>query len=168
MAMASRKTWVWVLVGVFGFGLLVLIVVAGAGVYWVTRHISTERSTNVDAIRAFDSIRASFPDAKPLYAMDSNERPAMVRPLKELPTSAKKPQNLRVLAWDPHEERLVKIALPFWVLRLKKSKMEITGHEGAFDLEKLELDGEELERIGPTLVIDYRDGDGTRVLLWTQ
>jgi hypothetical protein len=37
--MASGKTWVWIVVGALGVCLVALIVVAGAGVYFVTRHI---------------------------------------------------------------------------------------------------------------------------------
>ncbi len=157
----------WVVVGVCGFGLIGLILVAGAGVYFVTRHVSTERSTSADAIRAFDAIRAAFPDQKPLYELDSAERPTMTRPLNELPTSPNKPENLRVLAWDPDEERLIKIALPFWLIRMNKAKMDL-GDDTRFELDHLNLDGAELERIGPALVFDYRGHDGARVLLWTQ
>jgi hypothetical protein len=165
---SQRRTWVWVLVGAAGVVLLGLIMVAGAGVYFVTRHISTEKSTSTEAIRAFDHVKASFPNQKPLYDLDNTERPRIVRPLSDIPTSTTRPQHLRVLAWDPDDQRLVKLNLPFWILKLKKGKMEITGRHGGFDLERLDLDGDELERIGPALIFDFRDHDGVRVLLWTQ
>jgi hypothetical protein len=166
--MGSRKTWVWIIVGVLGLCLFGLILVAGAGVYFVTRHISTERSTSTEAIQAFDAVRASFPNQRPLYELDAAEQPRVARPLGELPTSTSRPQSLRMLAWDPDKQRLVKVSLPFWILRLKKSRMDVVGRERGFDLERLDLDGEELERIGPALVFDFRDQDGVRVLLWTQ
>jgi hypothetical protein len=37
-----------------------------------------------------------------------------------------------------------------------------------FDFQRLNLDVDELERIGPALVFDFRNQDGVRVLLWTQ
>lgn len=165
--MGSRKTWVWVVAAVCGLCLLGLLALAGAAVFFVTRHISTERSTSADAIRAFDAVRANFPDQKPLYELDSRERPTMTRPIDELPTSPVKPENLRVLAWDPHDERLIRISLPFWILRMQKAKMDL-GDSTTFDLGHLDLDGRQLERIGPALVFDYRGHDGARVLLWTQ
>jgi hypothetical protein len=164
--MASRRTWVWVVVGVCGVGLLGLILLAGAGVYLVTRHVSTERSTSAEAMRAFDAVKASFKDQKPLYELDNAERPTMTRPLSELPTSNEKPEHLRMLAWDPDDERLIRIMLPFWILRMHKAKMNLG--DTSFELEHLDLDGAELERIGPALVFDYRGHDGARVLLWTQ
>ena len=92
MGMASRRTWVWVVVGTGGVCLVGLIAVAGAGVYFVSRHISTERSTSADAIRAFDGVKATFPDQRPLYELDNEERPTMPRPFSEFPTSAKRPR----------------------------------------------------------------------------
>jgi len=157
-----------VVVGTAGVGIVFLIGAAGAGVYFVTRHISTEKSTGADAIRAFDAVRAAFPNQKPLYDLDDAEQPRITKPLSDIPTSSTKPEHLWVLAWDPEEQRLVKVSLPFWIIRLRKSKMEVVGKDGGFDLERLNLDGEELERIGPSLIFDFRDRDGVRVLIWTQ
>jgi len=36
------------------------------------------------------------------------------------------------------------------------------------DLEKLRLTVEDLERFGPTLILDHKDSDGARVLIWSQ
>jgi hypothetical protein len=166
--MASRRTWLWIVVGVLGFGIFCLIAVAGAGVYFVSRHIKTERVTNADAIRAFDDVKARFPGAVPLYELDNTEQPRMVHPLTDLPSSNAKPDQLWLLAWDPDDERLVKLSLPFWVLTVGSQKMEVAGRGRDFDLDRLKLDPRELERIGPRLVFDFRDRDGARVLLWTQ
>ena len=165
--MASRRTWVWIILGVLGFCVFCLMAAAGAGVYFVSRHIKTERVTNADAIRAFDEIKARFPGA-PLYELDNTEQPRVVRPLTELPSANSKPEHLWLLAWDPDDERLVKLSLPFWVLAVGRQKMEVAGRGRDFDLERLKLDTRELERIGPKLVFDFRDRDGARVLLWTQ
>lgn len=166
--MTARKTWVWIVVGVLVSAVVVLIGVAGAGVYFVTRHIKTERVTSVEAIRAFDSARALFSDRGPLYEIDEGESPRLTRPFSELPSSDIKPESVWVLAWDPNEERLVKVSLPFWMLQFGRQKMAFANSGRRFDMERLHLDGAELERIGPALVFDYRDRDGTRVLLWTQ
>ena len=166
--MASRRTWVWLVLGVVALCVFCLIAVAGAGVYFVSRHIKTERVTNADAIRAFDEVKARFPGAVPLYEIDNTDQPRLVRPLTELPSSNAKPDNLQLLAWDPDDERLVKLSLPFWVLTVGRQKMEVAGRGRDFDLDRLKLDAGELERIGPRLVFDFRDRDGARVLLWTQ
>lgn len=166
--MATRKTWVWIIVGTLAAVLTCLIAVAGAGVYFVTRHIKTERSSGIEAIRAFDSARALFPNQPPIYELDEDGRPKVLRPLVDLPTSGTKPEHVRVLAWDPDNERLVNLSLPFWMLRLGHSKMDVVGHGKGFDLERVNLDADELERVGPALVFDFRNREGVRVLLWTQ
>src|SRR5262245_13477448 len=154
--MATRRTWIWILVGTAGVCLLGLVAMAVAGVYFVTRHISTEKSSSAEAIRAFDSVRASFPNQRPLYELDSDEQPRVARPTHQLPTSASKPAHLQLLAWDPEDGKLIKVSLPLWVLRLKV-KMDVTGKDHKFELERFDFNGEELERIGPALLFDFRD-----------
>ena len=46
--------------------------------------------------------------------------------------------------------------------------MRIAHGANGFDFERLNLDVDELERIGPALVFDFRNQDGARVLLWTR
>ncbi len=164
---ASRKTWLWVILAVFGLGILAMAAVAGTALYFVASHISTDKTSNVDALRTFDEIRAEFKNVEPLFELDSDERPRVTRELTELPTSATKPQNLVVLAWDPTDERLVKVALPFWMLRLGRQNIELS-HDSGFDLNQLHLDVDELERVGPQLVFDFRTTDGERILIWTR
>jgi hypothetical protein len=163
--MASRRTWI--VLGVLGAGLVVLLAVAGAAVYFVTQHVQTRRETSAEALRAFDAVRASFGNERPLYELDQDEEPRMVRPLSELPAAPAAPTKLQILAWDPEEQRTVRLALPFWMLRLGKSDVSVVEDDG-FNLERLQLDVDELARIGPALVFDFRNRDGVRVLLWTE
>jgi len=166
--MASRRTWIWIIVAFLAVCLIGLFVVAGAGVYFVSRHINMKASTGADASRAFDAVKSTFKEQRPLFELDSFERAKATRPLADLPTSAVKPQDLLIQAWDPDEQRLIKISLPFWLLRLGRRKVDIGNSSGGFDLERLNLDVNELERIGPAIVIDFRAPSGERVLLWTQ
>jgi hypothetical protein len=166
--MAKRRTWLWVLGGAVAVGLVVLIAAAGAGIYYVSRHVQSERSSSVDAIKTFDEIRTNFGGVRPLYEFDRSEQPHTPRPLSSLPSSRERPRNLWVLAWDPDSERVIKLSLPFWMLRLGKQKFNVSQGKSGVDLERLDLDLNQLERIGPAIVFDYRDADGARVLLWTQ
>jgi len=166
--MASRKTWVWAIVAVLGLGLIALVVVAGAGVYFVTSHISTEHTTNAEALQSFDAVKATLPNSQPLFELDEEERPRVVHPLADLPTSAAKPQNLQLLAWDPDREKLIRASLPLWMVRFGKGRMHLGKNRPDFELGRLELNGEELERVGPALLFDVRNHDGTRLLLWTE
>jgi hypothetical protein len=165
---ASKKTWVWVLVTCAVLAIIAMFAVAGLGLYFVTSHVSTGRTSDRDALRTFDETRARFKDQRPLFEIGSDDRPRFTRRLTDLPTSPAKPQNLWILAWDPDEERLSKISLPFWMLRIGKQKIEISERHHGFALEDLDLDVNELERVGPLLVFDFRTSSGERVLVWTQ
>jgi len=165
--MATRKTWIWIIVGCLSVCVIGLLAIAGAGVYFVASHIDTEPASSTKALRAFDEARAVFKDQQPLFELDPDERPHQLRNPADLPTSSVRPRNLVILAWDADEERLVRLALPFWLLRLGGRQVDINDGHG-FDLDRLHLDVDELERIGPILVFDYRASSGERVLLWTQ
>jgi hypothetical protein len=166
--MAPRKTWLWIVAGVFGFGVLLLVAVAAAGIYFVRQRVDAAPASSTEAIRAFEGVLSTFGDARPLYELDQAGEPRATRPLESLPSSPAPPDDLNMLAWDPDEGRLVRLSLPIWILHVGRQKLSVShGHPG-FDLGELDLDVRELERIGPTLVFDYRDEEGVRVLLWTQ
>ena len=166
--MASRKMWIWIIVALCSVMLIALFAIAGAGVYFVSQNIRAEHTSSSDAWRAFDTARQKFKDQKPLFELDSSYNPRAVRPMADMPTSATKPEHLWILAWDTDQERLVKVSLPFWLLRMGKRKVDIFNNDTGFDLERLQLDVHELERIGPALVFDFRGKSGERVLVWTQ
>ena len=164
----SKKAWIWIIVGVLGTCLVAVLAVAAAGMYFVGHHISTAHSDRTDAARRFDEARAPFKNQAPLLDLDTLGQPHAVRPLRDLPTSNVKPENLWILAWNPRDERVARVSLPFWILRLGKRKLDISTGDRTFDFGSLDLDIEELERIGPALVLDHTRPTGERVLVWTQ
>lgn len=165
--MPKRKTWVWILVSIAGVSFVAIVAIAIAGIVFVTRHVSTTKATSADAERAFEAAKTLFKDARPLIELDKDERPRMSRPLSDLPTSPAKPSYLWVLVFDYRDERLVKVSLPFWLLRMGRRKIDV-GQDAGFDLDRLNLDVNELERVGSLLVLDHRAPSGERVLIWTQ
>jgi hypothetical protein len=166
--MAKKRTWLWILVGLFGLAVVCLLVLAGAGVYFVSSHIQAVPSSSVKAFEQFDDVRASFKQQKPVFELDVREQPRQVRSLTDLPTASTPPEDLWILAWDPDKERLVKMSVPFWVLRLGKQKIDVFSGDRGFSMDRLQLDTAELQRVGPLLLFDYSTSDGRRVLVWTQ
>jgi hypothetical protein len=73
------------------------------------------------------------------------------------------------MAFDPDDEKVVKMDLPFWLVRLKMggTRFEV-GRGNNIDLANLHLTVEDLERYGPTLILDHKKSDGSRVLIWSQ
>jgi len=62
----------------------------------------------------------------------------------------------------------VRVEIPFWILRLKTRGTLVDVGSGNIDLQKLRLTVDDLERFGPTLIVDHQDMNGSRVLLWSQ
>jgi hypothetical protein len=164
--MAKRRTWLWILVAVVGLVLVCVIAMAGFGMYFVSRHVHAGPSTSTDAFQAFDNARAPFKDAKAIFELDDRERPRQVRQFSEFQTAPARAEVVWILAWDPDRERLAKMSLPFWMLKLGRQKIDIAS--GGFEFDRLELDMNELERVGPVLLFDFRTNSGKRVLIWTQ
>ena len=164
----SKKTWIWIIVSGFALIILLLVMVAGAGIYFISRHIEAKSTPAAEALRSFETQRAVFKGQTPLFEVDNNDRTLPTKPLSSLPTSPTRPDHMWILAWDPDEERLVKVSLPFWVLRMGRRKIDVFSGDRGVDLERMSIDITELERMGPALVIDLRARGGERVLVWTQ
>lgn len=166
--MATRKTWVWIVGGVFAGGVFLLIATAGGCVYFVSRHVQSSPSTSANAIESFDRVTRAFEGRRALYELDAQERPHLTTELSSLPTSDTRPSSLMVQAWNPTDERIVNVTLPLWLLRMGPDHVRVSNRKDGFDFNRLELDVDQLERIGPALVLDYRNQDGVRILLWTK
>jgi hypothetical protein len=136
-------------------------------VYFVSRHVHAEASTSSEAIDAFEAVIKSFAGRRALYELDTHERPHLTADLSTLPSAPGKSGALMVQAWNPESQRLVRVSLPLWLLRLGPEQVRVS-QGGDFDFSRLALNLDELERIGPALVLDYRNQDGVRVLLWTK
>jgi hypothetical protein len=162
----TKRTLLWVLVAVIGLGIVGIIAVAGFGMYFVSQHVQTAKSSSTDAFRAFDEVRAKFKEDQPVFDLDNFERPRQLRRVSELPTSQIKTDSMWILAWDPDDQRLAKVSMPYWVLRLGRQKVDIS--TGGFEFQKLDLDVKDLQRVGPILLFDYRSTSGERVIVWTQ
>ena len=50
----------------------------------------------------------------------------------------------------------------------ESSVPELLGWWRKMDLEDLKLTVEDLERFGPTLIVDHKNANGERVLVWSQ
>jgi len=165
--MAKTRTWIIVILSIIGFVFVCLMVMAGAGAYWVRSHIKTAPSTATQAVKTFDQERARFGTEKPLIGSDDiDNAPGVQKRLEALPTASVKPTEMSVLVWDPDDERTVRIALPFWMLKIGKRKIDIGS--SAFDFDRFSIDVNDLERIGPKLIVDITRPGGERVLVWTR
>jgi hypothetical protein len=162
------KTWLKITLVVAALGMLGMCAIAGAGIYFVSKHVKTSRVTSSSAIRQFDEAMVRFKDQKPLIEIDSNERVRRARDTADLATSPTRATNMVIKAWNPDEGRIVNLTIPIWILAMGQRKVDLGFGPDSFDLRRLKLDFKEIERIGPALLVDVHTRSGERVLIWTE
>jgi hypothetical protein len=167
--MAGRvKTWVWVVIAIVGVGILGLVAMAGIGFYFASQHIDTRRASPAAAAKDFEAVRLKFTGQPPLIELDDRGRFVRAHTDRKVPAQVKEPEHLYVLAYDPDESRIVRLTIPFWLLRLKTGGASIDFNGRQMDLDDLRLSVEDLERFGPTLIAEHKAPDGSHVIVWSQ
>src|SRR5919199_5610837 len=147
------RTWVWIIAGIVAFGILCLVAMAAAGLWFAKTHIDIRSASSISVSEDFARVRRQFSGQKPLIELD--ERGHLARTNTDRPAGTRRPESLNIMAFDPDDGRVVKMDLPFWLLRLKmKGTRFSVGREG-LDLRELHLTVEDLERFGPTLIVDH-------------
>jgi hypothetical protein len=160
------KTWVWVVVGIVAVCILGVIAMAAAGLWFVKSHINIQQTTTATATADFQTIRTQFANQRPLIELD--DRGNFLHANTERPAGSVRPTSLNIMAYDSDDEKVVRMDLPFWMLRLKMRGTRFDVGGSNVDLAKLRITVEDLERYGPTLILDHKGSDGSRVLIWSQ
>jgi hypothetical protein len=166
MSKSTVPTWVWIIIGVVTLGILGVITLAAAGLWFVRSHVNVQPATVAAATTDFQTIRERFANQKPLIELD--DRGNFIHANTDRPNGTKRPETLNVMAFDAREEKAVHVEIPFWMLRLKTRGTLVDVGGGNIDLQKLRLTVEDLERYGPTLIVDHKDTNGSRVVVWSQ
>lgn len=168
---SSRKTWISVLIAaVIVVGILAVTVVGGTA-FFIYRHVNAQYTTETRAGEEFTAARARFAGQQPLIELRHNEEPVLHRDvIKNGHRTDRKLELLRVLAYDENAGKIVRVSIPFWLLRLVPSKNLSFLHDEGIDLDtrRVRLTLEDLERRGPGLILDEKDRRGSQVLVWTE
>jgi hypothetical protein len=159
--MARRRSTILLVI----IGIAVCIFVVGAGtVTWF--YLSVFDSIDADeaiASRSLDEARARFNGQQPI--LDLRESKAMLMRKTPDVAPARDLQTVQVLTWNAEEGTLSTLTLPFWLLRLRDSGVDVSI---AADGTRLTMTMDEIERYGPALFLDHTEEDGSRVLVWTE
>jgi hypothetical protein len=157
-----------ILLAVIGVFVVLVIVIVGAGI-WIARslfdNVSMDEAT---ATRTMDDVRSRFANAVPVLdvqprGLTMSRQPPDTPPQGELTT-------LHILRWDVNEDRLTRIELPFWLLRLRDSPIDVMYEDGSSGLRtrtSTSISVSDIERFGPTLLVDGPLPDGGRIVAWT-
>ena len=162
------KAWVWVIVAVVVIGVLCVVAMAGIGLYFFSQHVETRSASPANAARDFEQVKTRFAGQKPLIELDDHGRYLRSNTDRTPPPNAKSPESINVMAFDPDDGRIVRLTIPFWLVRMKMRGATIDLNGKHMDLEDLRLTAEDLERFGPTLIVDHKNPSGERVLVWSQ
>ena len=159
------KTGKTILLVVVGLVVCFAIVAAGGVVWFLTSALETTAADKGTATQSFADIRARFEGNDPILKMTAGG-PLLTR--QPPSTSAPHPvKAVRLVAWDPDEQKLSTVTLPFWMLRFTDGPINVSAESSVPDV-RLSMTVEELERYGPAVWIDHEDLDGSRVLIWSE
>jgi uncharacterized membrane protein len=163
--------WAWAVVAIIALFVIGIIAMAGAGVYFVTKQVQVHQATPARALSLFEQNRERFKNTKPLIELDTDGE--IVRShFEELRAKSRRSSAsldaLHVMAWDANDEKVVELAIPFWLLRLKRGPIDVFSDTAGLRRAELRITVDDLEALGPSLIIDHRGRDGDRVLVWTQ
>ena len=162
-----KRTWLWIVLGVFAFLFGMALGGAAFTAYWVTSHLEFVATPAPDAAKSFDEIRAKFPGQRPLIEFTDGRRGAITKNEITAASSARL-STLHIVAFDDNEGRLVRVDVPFWLLRMKSGPIAFSSWANGFDDNKVRLSVEDIERRGPGIVLDLADSREGRVLIWAE
>jgi hypothetical protein len=162
------RPWIWVAVATVVIGIFGIVAMAGIGFYFASKHIDTRAASPASAAKDFEDVRARFIGQPPLIELDDRGHFVRAHTKRPKPAQVKAPEHLNVLAYDPDDGRIVRLTIPFWLLRLKMGNATIDFNGRQMDLDDLRLSVEDLERYGPALIAEHKAPDGSHVIVWSQ
>jgi uncharacterized protein YneF (UPF0154 family) len=165
--MAAKK-WLPIVVGIIIFVVIVGVGLIGGLAYMVTRQVHVQTMSNSGGQVEFERMLAAFAGQKAFIELPADrDGDAVVH--RELET--KQPGSLSTLhvrVWVPDDKKLVRVDLPFWLMRLTGNKpIRLETGQSTFREVTLSVTPEEIERRGPGLILDHTARHGERLLVWT-
>ena len=167
--MAKKTSWPVIIVGISAFVLIVgvgLVAVVGFVIYQQFAFQATS-ATEVSAEREFTQLVEKFEGQKP-YLVIKDGKPIINNEKAAMPGHPI--EAIHIVVWDPDKQKVVKLNMPFWLLRMTKGHpIKISSNDDP-DAEPMHLriTAEDLEKHGPGLILDHKEASGERVLVWAQ
>ena len=148
---SKRRNWLWIIFGVFMLLVCIGIGAVIATTAWVRQNLTIVDTTAGGATKEFDTVHAQFGGRPPLFEMRDGRPVYVAGEPPEMPSSTPV-NNLHVMIWDPEEDRMMSIAIPFWLLRLKSGPIEFSSYASGWDDRRVNLTAEQIERHGPGII----------------
>jgi len=164
--MAAKK-WVPIVVGV-----AIFVVLVGAGLiagfaFMVSRQVQVQELAPAAGQEEFERLLAGVAGQKPFIEMPDGDVDRMVvhRELATRETGSVSRLCLRI--WSPRDRHLVRVDLPFWLLRLTGNR-SVRFDAGSHGAVRLRVTPEDIDKRGPGLVLNTVLPDGERLLVWSE
>jgi len=168
MDQKTRRTWISIAVAIVIIFVIFGLAVLGTAVYVFRQHVNAQFVSTDSAQEEFRSARQRFAGQQPLIDVSNGRHEPTIH---QRAGNGKEIQAIRALAFDPTAGKLVRVSLPFWILRVAPSHNFTfkSSDDFDFDSDRLHLTVDDLERAGPGLILDTRDPrKGTLVLVWAE
>ena len=167
--MAKKTSWTVIILGIGAFVLVVgvgMVAVVGYVIYQQFA-FQAKSATEMSADQEFAQIVEKFEGQKPYLVIEDGEPVVSDAPASD---PGKPVEALHIIVWDPDERKVVKLNMPFWLLRMTKGQpIRISSNDDqGSDAVKLKITAQDLERRGPGLILDHKEASGERVLVWAQ
>jgi hypothetical protein len=168
--------WRSILIGVAASGAIIGLAVAVTVGTFIVQHHDSEYVAPTAAEAEFDRDRRRFADKRPLVDVRDGADPVPSRP-KRFSTEAESAaltRTLHTVVFESRSGRLVRINLPFRIVRLLHPNGitylgELAFFEDTeFDSDRVLLALDDLEPRGPTLIVDHRHPGGGQFLVWVE
>ena len=164
------KTQKTILLAVLGFFAMLIIAVVVVGVWAFRSMVDNSPMDETSAEKMMEDVRVRFQHAPPVLdlrpgALTLARRPPDTKPANELKT-------LHILRWDIHRQRLSRVEVPFWFLRMSDDPIDVIyeteASEGAVRTKTpSSVSVSDLERFGPALLLDGDMPDGGHLVVWS-
>jgi hypothetical protein len=167
----TKKTVLAVLGAIFLIVIIVIVSAIGGLAYFVRTHMHAQQTTSETANQEIAQVRARFAGQAPMIerrARDDDDDDRFI--VHRAPATARKADldALHVIAYDPSEHRMMRVSVPFWLIRLAPGRSIRFPDDSDVDLGRTHLTVDDLERHGPGLILDTRDRHGAEVIVWVE
>ncbi len=159
----KHATILMAVVGVLAF---VGIVGVSLGAWLFASAFEHETADEPAATLSFDDVRKRFAGQDPVLDIIGDET-AVVRRTPPAGPPPGRLERLQLMVWDPDDDGLSRVTLPFWLLRLKAGPLDVSS-KVMIDHHHIDMTVEQIERYGPTLLVDHEGRGGDRLLIWTE
>lgn len=162
-----RRRWLPIAIGVTFLLVCIAVGLVVVVVSMFRQNVDTQTSNETDASVAFADVRRQFADKAPLLEMRDGKPHRMVIAGERRSTAEL--QHLKLMVWNPHDNHLTRVTLPFWLLRMKSTPINLGSYaSGLDDSDGHDLRVEDLEAYGPGIVLEHTSSKGDQVIVWLE